>query len=68
MDAGEAYLGFWIEALEQYRRNVDAFFSLYTGTQHGETSRKTTDSRGLRPSTPHETPSFRACHDALKPQ
>ena len=30
-DAGEAYLGFWIEALEQYRRNMDAFFSLYTG-------------------------------------
>jgi PadR family transcriptional regulator, regulatory protein PadR len=31
-EAGEAYLGFWIEALEQYRRNMDAFFSLYTGT------------------------------------
>src|SRR5918995_2180158 len=31
-DAGEAYLGFWVEALEQYRRNMDAFFSLYTGT------------------------------------
>jgi PadR family transcriptional regulator, regulatory protein PadR len=30
-DAGEAYLGFWIEALEQYRRNMDTFFSLYTG-------------------------------------
>ena len=30
-DAGEAYLGFWIEALEQYRRNMDFFFSLYTG-------------------------------------
>ena len=30
-DAGEAYLGFWVEALEQYRRNMDAFFSLYTG-------------------------------------
>ena len=30
-DHGEAYLGFWIEALEQYRRNMDAFFSLYTG-------------------------------------
>src|SRR5215210_2969454 len=30
-DAGEAYLGFWAEALEQYRRNMDAFFSLYTG-------------------------------------
>ena len=32
-DAGEAYLGFWIEALEQYRRNMDAFFSLYTGSK-----------------------------------
>ena len=31
-DAGEAYLQFWIDALEQYRRNMDAFFSLYTGT------------------------------------
>jgi PadR family transcriptional regulator PadR len=30
-DAGEAYLGFWAEALEQYRRNMDAFFSPYTG-------------------------------------
>jgi PadR family transcriptional regulator len=30
-DAGEAYLGLWAEALEQYQRNVDAFFRLYTG-------------------------------------
>jgi PadR family transcriptional regulator, regulatory protein PadR len=30
-DAGEAYLGFWAEALEQYRRNMDLFFRLYTG-------------------------------------
>ncbi len=30
-DAGEAYLGFWVEALEQYRRNMDLFFSFYTG-------------------------------------
>ncbi len=30
-DAGEAYLDFWAEALEQYRRNMDTFFSLYTG-------------------------------------
>ena len=28
-DAGEAYLDFWAEALEQYRRNMDAFFRLY---------------------------------------
>jgi poly-beta-hydroxybutyrate-responsive repressor len=32
-DAGEAYLQFWIDALEQYRRNMDAFFSLYTGSK-----------------------------------
>jgi PadR family transcriptional regulator, regulatory protein PadR len=32
-DAGEAYLEFWAEALEQYRRNMDAFFSLYTGSK-----------------------------------
>jgi PadR family transcriptional regulator, regulatory protein PadR len=32
-DAGEAYLEFWAEALEQYRRNIDAFFSLYTGSK-----------------------------------
>jgi PadR family transcriptional regulator PadR len=30
-DAGEAYLDFWAEALEQYRRNMDAFFGLYAG-------------------------------------
>ena len=30
-DAGEAYLGFWVDALEQYQRNMNTFFSLYTG-------------------------------------
>jgi PadR family transcriptional regulator len=30
-DAGEAYLQFWVESLEQYRRTMDAFFSIYTG-------------------------------------
>ncbi len=30
-DAGEAYLDFWAQALEQYQRNMDAFFRLYTG-------------------------------------
>jgi DNA-binding PadR family transcriptional regulator len=30
-DAGEAYLDFWAEALEQYKRNMDTFFRLYTG-------------------------------------
>jgi PadR family transcriptional regulator, regulatory protein PadR len=28
-DAGEAYLDFWAEALEQYQRNMDIFFRLY---------------------------------------
>ena len=30
-DAGEAYLEFWAKSLEQYQRNMDAFFQLYTG-------------------------------------
>jgi len=30
-DAGEAYLDFWVTSLEQYQRNMDAFFQLYTG-------------------------------------
>src|SRR5919199_3215587 len=30
-DAGEAYLEFWAKALEQYQRNIDTFFRLYTG-------------------------------------
>ncbi|HLL38953.1 MAG TPA: helix-turn-helix transcriptional regulator [Rubrobacteraceae bacterium] len=30
-DAGEAYLDFWAKSMEQYRRNMDTFFRLYTG-------------------------------------
>jgi PadR family transcriptional regulator, regulatory protein PadR len=30
-DAGDAYLRFWAKSLEQYQRNMDAFFRLYTG-------------------------------------
>ncbi len=30
-DAGEAYLQFWAKSLEQYQRNLDAFFRIYTG-------------------------------------
>ena len=30
-DAGESYLDFWAMSLEQYQRNMDAFFRLYTG-------------------------------------
>jgi PadR family transcriptional regulator, regulatory protein PadR len=47
-EAGEAYLGFWIEALEQDRRNMDAFFSLYTGTPSRRVQEhKTAGSGGL---------------------
>jgi poly-beta-hydroxybutyrate-responsive repressor len=31
-DAGSGALKMWSAALEQYRTNLDAFFSLYTGT------------------------------------
>jgi poly-beta-hydroxybutyrate-responsive repressor len=31
-DAGKQALGIWSDALDQYRQNLDAFFSLYTGT------------------------------------
>jgi poly-beta-hydroxybutyrate-responsive repressor len=31
-DAGQDALRLWSSALEQYRANLDAFFSLYTGT------------------------------------
>ena len=30
-DAGNAYLDFWARSLEQYQRNMDAFFRLYAG-------------------------------------
>ena len=30
-EAGEAYLDFWAESLEQYRHTMDTFFRLYTG-------------------------------------
>jgi len=29
--AGEAYLKFWAESLDQYQKMMDAFFRLYTG-------------------------------------
>lgn len=32
-DDGEAYLGFWAEALEQYHQKMDSFLRLYTGGQ-----------------------------------
>jgi PadR family transcriptional regulator, regulatory protein PadR len=30
-DAGEAHLDFWAKSLEQYQRNMNAFFQVYTG-------------------------------------
>ncbi len=30
-DAGEAYLNYWAESLDQYQRMMDTFFRLYTG-------------------------------------
>jgi PadR family transcriptional regulator PadR len=30
-DAGEAYLDLWARSLEQYQRNLDTFFRIYTG-------------------------------------
>ena len=30
-DAGYTYLDFWARSLEQYQRNMDTFFRLYTG-------------------------------------
>jgi len=30
-DAGEAYLNYWAQSLNQYQRMMDTFFRLYTG-------------------------------------
>lgn len=35
-DAGKAYLDFWAKSLEQYQRNMDTFFWLYTGGRSGQ--------------------------------
>lgn len=39
-DVGEAYLDFWAKSLEQYQRNVEAFFRLYTGRRRQQASDK----------------------------
>jgi PadR family transcriptional regulator, regulatory protein PadR len=39
-DVGEAYLDFWVKSLEQYQRNVDAFFRLYTGKPRPASGKK----------------------------
>ena len=43
-DAGEAYLDFWARSLEQYRRNMDTFFRLYTGRSLRAEKKKMTNS------------------------
>jgi PadR family transcriptional regulator PadR len=40
-DAGEAYLGFWAKSLEQYQRNMNAFFQLYSGRPPARGNRQT---------------------------
>ncbi len=42
-DAGEAYLEFWVDALKQYQRNMDTFFSLYTGKPPARTDQQKAD-------------------------
>jgi poly-beta-hydroxybutyrate-responsive repressor len=39
-DAGEAYLDFWATSLEQYQRNVDVFFRLYSGKSRQANEKK----------------------------
>jgi PadR family transcriptional regulator len=39
-DAGEAYLQFWAKSLEQYQRNMDAFFRIYTGERRRRAEEK----------------------------
>src|ERR687886_525992 len=43
-DAGEAYLDFWARSLEEYRRNMDTFFRLYTGRSLRAEKKKMTNS------------------------
>ena len=42
-DAGEAYLDFWAQALEQYQRNMDLFFRLYTSRSPARRDRQRDD-------------------------
>ena len=42
-DAGEAYLDFWAQSLEQYQRNMDLFFRLYTGRPPARRDRQKDD-------------------------
>jgi PadR family transcriptional regulator, regulatory protein PadR len=42
-DAGNAYLDFWARSLEQYQRNLDTFFRLYTGGRPGQQAKQKED-------------------------
>jgi poly-beta-hydroxybutyrate-responsive repressor len=37
---GEVYLDFWARSLEQYQRNLDTFFRLYTGSRQQRAGEK----------------------------
>jgi poly-beta-hydroxybutyrate-responsive repressor len=39
-DAGEAYLKYWIDSLDQYQKMMNLFFQLYTGTNHSQQENK----------------------------
>jgi hypothetical protein len=41
------YLGLWAGALEQYRRNPNAFFHLYTGEPHRINEKKYENPAGI---------------------
>jgi poly-beta-hydroxybutyrate-responsive repressor len=45
-DAGQAYLDFWAQALEQYRHNMDTFFRIYTGKPLRTNEKKDDENRG----------------------
>ncbi len=44
---GEAYLGLWAGTLEQYRRDTNAFFRLYTGEPHRTNEKKGENPAGI---------------------
>jgi PadR family transcriptional regulator PadR len=48
-DAGSDALKMWSAALEQYRANLDAFFSLYTGTWSKDHAPQTDEPSGRGP-------------------
>ena len=51
MPAGEAYLGLLAETLEQYRRNTNDFFRLYTHEPHRTNKEKDENPVGILSST-----------------